>query len=141
MKYVKFFILFFLIFLSSFKLSFSQEKETSLKEETSKELTFTGLILDKTKTKIGRDFYEAFVNLWEFPLGTENLNIVIEEQTDPRFGIQIFIYIENNLIYYSILKPRLEDIDAKADEAVQIVFNYFMNYLKYQKYLEEEKFM
>ncbi len=114
------------------KGAFSQERE----------LTFSGLILDKTKTKIGRDFYEVFVNLWEYPPGTENLNISIDEHTDPRFGTQIFVYVEDTLVYYTILKPRLEDIDAKAEEAVQMVFNYFMNYLQYQKYLEEEhKFM
>ncbi|MCX8042291.1 MAG: curli production assembly/transport protein CsgE [Thermodesulfobacteriaceae bacterium] len=144
MKYVFFLILkSFLIFLFLFKLGLSQEvREDIKKEEAKKEPLLLGFILDKTKTKIGRDFYDAFVNLWEFPLGTENLNIIIDEQTDPRLGTQIFVYVEDTLVYHTILKPRLEDIDAKAEEAIQVVFNYFMNYLKYQKYLEEEsKFM
>jgi len=110
-------------------------------EEVIKEPTFYGFILDKTKSKIGRDFFENFSALWEFPPGTEHLNIVIDEQSDPRWGSQILIFVEDTLVYYTLLKPRSEDIDQKAEEAVQVVFNYLMDYLKYQKYLEEEKFM
>jgi curli production assembly/transport component CsgE len=137
MKYI------FLVFLFFFLCNplWSQENEEKKAEEVIKEPTFYGFILDKTKSKIGRDFFENFSALWEFPPGTEHLNIVIDEQSDPRWGSQILIFVEDTLVYYTLLKPRLEDIDQKAEEAVQVVFNYLMDYLKYQKYLEEEKFM
>jgi curli production assembly/transport component CsgE len=102
---------------------------------------FYGFVLDKTKSKIGRDFYETFTSLWEFPQGTEYMNIVIDEHSDPRWGSQILIFVEDNLVYYTLLKPRAEDISEKAEEAIQAVFNYLMDYLKSQKYLEQEKFI
>jgi len=107
----------------------------------SQDLEIEGFIYEKTKTKVGRDFYEAFLRLWELPVETEleKVNITIEEQTDPRWGTQIFVYVENTLVYYTMLKPRLEDIDEKADEAVQSVFDYMVNKAMYLKYLEEEQ--
>lgn len=102
------------------------------------ELEISGFINDQTKTKIGRDFYEAFMKLWE-ATDTEKLTITIDEQTDPRWGTQIFVYVEETIVYHSMLKPRLEDIDAKADEAVQSVVNYIVNKALFQQYLEEEQ--
>lgn len=102
------------------------------------ELEISGFINDQTKTKIGRDFYEAFMKLWE-ATDTEKLTITIDEQTDPRWGTQIFVYVEEKIVYHSMLKPRLEDIDAKADEAVQSVVNYIVNKALFQQYLEEEQ--
>lgn len=136
MRYI--FIVFLLLFFCNVLWSQQTEKKT---EEIIKEPVFYGFVFDKTKTKIGRDFYEIFTSLWEFPSGTEYMNITIDELSDPRWGTQILIFVEDNLVYYTLLTPRAEDIDEKAEEAVQKVFNYLMDYLKYQEYLEQEKFM
>lgn len=113
-----------IIFCNS--LSYSQDKEIE------------GFIYDQTKTKVGRDFYEAFLKLWE-ATETEKLSITIDELTDPRWGTQIFVYVENTMVYNSMLKPRLEDVDEKADEAVQSVINFIVNRALFQQYLEEEQ--
>lgn len=113
-----------IIFCNS--LSYSQDKEIE------------GFIYDQTKTKVGRDFYEAFLKLWE-ATETEKLSITIDELTDPRWGTQIFVYVEDTMVYNSMLKPRLEDVDEKADEAVQSVINFIVNRALFQQYLEEEQ--
>ncbi len=113
-----------IIFCNS--LSYSQDKEIE------------GFINDQTKTKVGRDFYEAFLKLWE-ATETEKLSITIDELTDPRWGTQIFVYVENTMVYNSMLKTRLEDVDEKADEAVQSVINFIVNRALFQQYLEEEQ--
>lgn len=138
-KIILSFLFLFLIFYPCKFLSGENSEKTE--KEPFKDPVFYGFVFDKTKTKLGRDFYETFSSLWEFPSGTEHMNIVIDEQADPRWGTQILIFVEDNLVYYTLLKPRAEDIDEKAEEAVQTVFNYLMNYLQYQKYLEQEKFM
>lgn len=102
------------------------------------ELTITGLILDQTKTKAGRDFYEAFSLAWEFPSGMEDKNIIITELTDPRWGSQIQIYVEDVLVYATILKPRLEDIEEKVDEAIDAVLRYFIWQAEKERALQEE---
>ena len=135
------YILFILIILFFCSALWSQQTEEKKTEEKIKEPAFYGFIFDKTKTKIGRDFYETFASLWEFPSGTEYMSITVDELSDPRWGTQILIFVEDNLVYYTLLTPRAEDIDEKTEEAVQRIFNYLMDYLKYQKYLEQEKFM
>jgi curli production assembly/transport component CsgE len=98
----------------------------------------TGLIFDQTKTKAGRDFYEAFNLAWEFPSGMEDTNILVTELTDPRWGSQLQIYVEDILVYATMLKPRLEDIEEKVDEAINAVLSYFIWQAEKERALQEE---
>lgn len=97
------------------------------------DIPLEGFILDQTKTRVGRDFYDAFVQRWEYIPGLEGYDIIINELTDPRWGTQIYIYVADTLVYVTPLKPRLEDIDLKAEEAVQAVFDYFIFLQKVEK--------
>lgn len=103
------------------------------------EVVLSGLILDQTKTHLGRDFYEAFAQRWEFIPGLENYNIIINEISDPRWGTQIQIFVDDNLVYISPLKPRLEDIELRAEEAADAVFKYFFTLQEKEKAIQEEK--
>ena len=119
------------LFLFLFLLAFS----VSLRAQ---EPVLTGLIFDQTKTKAGRDFYEAFSLSFEFPSGMEDKNIVIAELTDPRWGSQLQIYVEDILVYATMLKPRLEDIEEKVDEAINAVLRYFIWQAEKERALQEE---
>lgn len=99
----------------------------------------TGYILDQTKTRLGREFYETFAQKWEFIPGLENYTILISEITDARWGSQILIFVEDNLIYVSALKPRLEDIDLKVEEAIDALLQYFIYLQEKEKAIKEEK--
>lgn len=98
-----------------------------------------GLIIDKTKTKIGRDFYELFYIAVE-PLMTpdKKLDLTVEEFVDPQFGSRIFIFINENLIYQNFVSSRFDDIEEKVKEASELVKYYLFNWKEYEKYLEEE---
>lgn len=102
------------------------------------EAILSGFVLDQTKTKVGRDFYETFAKIWEFPSGMEDKNIIINEMSDPRWGSMIIIYVEDVAVYSTMLKPRLEDIEEKVDEAVDAVLNYFVFLMRQEEYLKEE---
>jgi len=102
------------------------------------EVILSGFVLDQTKTKVGRDFYESFAKVWEFPSGMEDKNIIINEMSDPRWGSMIIIYVEEVAVYSTMLKPRLEDIEEKVDEAVDAVLNYFVFLMRQEEHLKEE---
>ena len=85
----------------------------------------SGLLLDQTKTRLGREFYETFSSLWEFPPGSE-FNLTVSELTDPRTGIQIYIYVDDVLVYGILLRPRGEELEEKAEEAVEVVLRYLL---------------
>lgn len=104
-----------------------------------RDIPISGFIFDHTKTKVGRDFYETFVLMWEYPSGFEHMNIIINEFTDPRWGSQIQIFVEDTLVFMTPLKPRHEDIETKVNEALDAVLGYFIYLSEQFRALEEEK--
>lgn len=98
-----------------------------------------GLIIDKTKTKIGRDFFEMFYISIESIMTTEvKLDLTIEEFFDPQFGSRIFVFINENLIYQNFVSSRYDDIEEKAKEASNVAKYFIHHWKEYEKYLEEE---
>lgn len=126
MKKILYFFICVTLFINLYTISFSQE------------LPLTGFIFDQTKTKLGREFYEAFSMLWEPIPGLEGIDIYITEITDPRWGTQVYIYVEDVLVFVDILKPQLEDIQEKANQAVDSVLRYFLWKAEQERALKEE---
>lgn len=106
---------------------------------TISEAQVKGLIIDKTKTKIGRDFYEIFYITLEPVMATDaKFDLVVEEFMDPQFGSRISIYINDNIIYQNFVSSRFDDIEEKVKEASEVVKYFIYNWKEYEKYLEEE---
>ncbi|GAQ94620.1 curli production assembly/transport component CsgE [Thermodesulfovibrio aggregans] len=98
-----------------------------------------GLIIDKTKTKIGRDFYELFYLTLEPLMGIDGkFDITVDEIVDPQFGSRVTVSINDNVVYQNFVSSRYDDIEEKVKEATQIVNYFFQNWKEYEKYLEEE---
>lgn len=97
------------------------------------------LLIDKTKTKVGHDFYELFSIFWEESADIKGSNIIIEEVTDPQFGSKISVVIQDFIVYQSLITPRFDDLEERAKEAAEITKDFLLNWHKYQKYLEEEQ--
>lgn len=101
------------------------------------EVEIEGLIIDQTRSKMGHDFYQEFVNSWEEPPGVKSYNIVIGEQNDPRLGNWVVLEIGDS-VYRALLKPRAEDISQAASEAIAATRDYLLNLAEYEKSLEEK---
>lgn len=97
-----------------------------------------GFIFDQTKTRLGREFYDLFVIAWAVPEDSVSFNITISEFTDPRYGSQISIYVDEDLIYTTVLRPRYEDMEQKVNEAVNTVLQYFLMLSERNRALQEE---
>lgn len=97
-----------------------------------------GLLVDETKTKSGRDFYELFYNNWTAPKDAKNYSITIKELPFRLRTTQIKIFINDNLVYLSILQPRYELVERYAQQAVGRVKQYLINYDQIQQLLSGE---
>ncbi len=98
-----------------------------------------GLIIDKTRTKVGHDFYEIFyLKIQKMP-GMEYFNIIVDEFVDPQFGSRISVSINEIVLYQNFVSSRFDDIEEKANEASETINYFFINWKEYQKLLEEEK--
>lgn len=117
-------LIFFLLFIH--KVSYSTD------------LIMTGFIFDQTRTRLGREFYDLFAMSWDSQESPVSLNITISELTDPRFGSQISIFVEENLVYSTILRPRFEELENTVNEAVNAILQYILMLTEQQRALQEE---
>ena len=78
-------------------------------------LEIDGLILDETRSKIGRDFYEIFYNRWTPPSGAKDFLITIRELPGRGIGSRISIEVNENIILYRFLQPRNDLVEEEAN--------------------------
>ncbi len=73
------------VFLSEIKVFGQKQRRkvliyTGTKDAVDVNLEIDGLLIDETKTKSGRDFYEYFYKDWTAPIGAKNYTIYITEK-------------------------------------------------------------
>lgn len=78
----------------------------------------TGLVVDETRTTIGRDFYDVFYEAWEAPGGSVNYTVVVEEQPVPSLGTRVIVRINDEVAFDTRLQPRYDQIREAALVAV-----------------------
>lgn len=92
-----------------------------------------GLLVDDTKTKSGKDFYDLFYGGWMAPLSARNYTITISEKPFRLTTTLIVVLINENTVYQSILQPRLDIIENQSQEAIAITYDYLQNYEEIMK--------
>lgn len=111
-------------------------EETYEDEILGDEFEISGIIVDETQTKLGRDFYELFFRDWNPVESLPDLSIVISEDPLPRLGTRISVSIQDNVIFQSFLQPRYEQIEEYASYAVLRAMSYLENYEQIQEQLQ-----
>lgn len=87
-------------------------------------LEIDGLILDETRSKIGRDFYELFYNRWNPPTGAKDFLITIREMPSRGLGARVSIEVNENVVLYRFLQPRSGLIEEEANFTISYIKNY-----------------
>lgn len=100
------------------------------------ELEIDGLLVDETKTKSGRDFYEYFYQDWKAPETAKNYSIFITERPYRLTTTQIEIKINETMVFQSFLQPRADIVEMLAEQAVARTRLYLQNYEAIIKQLE-----
>lgn len=81
-------------------------------------LEFEGMVLDETRSKMGRDFYDLFYQNWASPDGSTDFTIKITEQPSPGIGTVITVMVDYEHVYSARLQPRYEYIEAVSQQAI-----------------------
>ncbi len=97
-----------------------------------------GLIVAKTISRAGRDFYDIFFSKWEAPKGINNYIIEIKEKPIPQMGTEITILVKEFEIFKEKLPPRYDIIEEYAEYAIYLASDFLKNYKKIQKELNGE---
>lgn len=87
-----------------------------------------GIILDQTKTKIGKDFYDQFNQ--DFTPPDESIDYVIVIEEKPSFATTTIITLTINdiEIYSNYLQPKEDIMEALVGEAVNTATQFIVNY-------------
>ncbi|WP_281989541.1 CsgE family curli-type amyloid fiber assembly protein [Aquimarina aggregata] len=116
------------------RLAFNEKAKENTEQDTSEDdgLELKGIVIEETKTKPGRDFYEFFYN--SYTLNQINGNKVVEVHETLSFGRTTILQvkIEDNTIHQFIGKPDLEYLEQMSKIAIRKVYKYFKD-LKKQK--------
>lgn len=102
------------------------------------ELEIDGLVVDETVTKAGRDFYQIFYSEWEPPSNAKNFTINISEKPARGLASILMIEINENIVIETPIQPRYDLVESMAQQAVQICFEYLLNYEQIQDQLSGE---
>ena len=111
-------------------------KEQKVNEEPLIEID--GLVVNETRTKMGRDFYDEFYNNWVPPPNARNYTITIEELPYIGYNTQILVYINDNLIFQSLLMPRFDYIEDLVADLNSRALQYLQYYEEILQSLENE---
>lgn len=92
------------------------------------ELEIDGLIVDVTKTKIGRDFYDYFYRDWQAPEEASNYSIFIIERPFRLNTTIIEIKINEITVFESFLQPRGDFVEELAVQSIANTQFYLQQY-------------
>lgn len=90
------------------------------------DLEINGLIIDETRSKAGRDFYDLFYRKWQDLEVVDNYSITLKE--DPTQGriARLSIEVNGDLVFQPVLQPREEILELVSDQAITVVQQYFL---------------
>lgn len=104
----------FFILLSCFLPKNSQADE---------DFGLNNLVINKTLTRFGNDFYIAFSNHWAPPENVITTNIRIQEAPSARWGSLIIIWVGDEIFFRTSLSARSKNIEAIANEAADQILS------------------
>jgi curli production assembly/transport component CsgE len=102
------------------------------------EIEIDGLLVDDTKTKTGKDFYDLFYSGWEAPKGAKNYTISVSEKPFRLTSTLIVVSINDNPVYQSVLQPRQDIVEGLSEDAILTTQSYLANYEEIMKQLNGE---
>lgn len=97
------------------KTATSQQKDSVQQDPA---LQLGGFVLDETRSKMGRNFYELFYQNWEAPENAGNYTLTITEQPSIGRGTMVTIKIDYERVFNARLQPRYNYIEAVSEQAV-----------------------
>lgn len=81
-----------------------------------------GVVINRTVTVLGKDFYQYFTALWRQKDGGEAYTISIHERPTARFGSEVWVEYRQKKMFHIFLSPARSAVKSISKQAVDIVF-------------------
>jgi len=116
----------------------NQENFKPTVSSTSDAIEIDGLIIDETRTKSARDFYELFYGKWTAPYGAKDFTINIKELPSRGRSARIVISVNDREIFQRFLQPRYDVIEMMVNQAIYHVGRYLSKNESVKKQMGQE---
>lgn len=100
------------------------------------DLEIDGLLIDQTRSRMGREFYEYFYQQWSPPPGISDYTILIEEKPPRGRSASVSIKVNDRLIATHALQARQITIITAAQAAIARTAQYLLRNSQLQKDLD-----
>lgn len=82
-----------------------------------------GLMINRTMTVMGWDFYKSFSEVWQalYPDSQDTLTVI--ERPTAQYGSEIWINYLNQTVFHTFLSPTRSRALAESKNAVEVVHN------------------
>jgi curli production assembly/transport component CsgE len=81
-----------------------------------------GVVLNKTLTIIGYDFYQYFAKAWRTRENTDHYSLVVVERPNAMRGSEVWIEHRNRRIFTTRVSPRRSAVRDVSERAVELVY-------------------
>lgn len=100
-------------------------------------LEISGLVVDQSITKPGRDFYDLFYGQWEAPAGIQEYTITIGEKPARATTTLLTVRVNDDDLLEFPLQPSYDLIQEAVSEAIAYVQDYMVQQQSLSQQLEK----
>lgn len=101
-------------------------------------LEFGGIIIDHTRTRMGREFYDLFYSNWEDPEGVGDFMIKIEEFPFRGRNTMIVVWLDDDKLIETPLRPQYDYIEGLSGYAISQLTQVLAQRKEAQRNLNDE---
>lgn len=91
------------------------------------DIELSGLVLDRTISRFGKDFTFYYAGYWRDMPSTEGVTVVIYEQVYPQAGTFLWLEMNQKRVYQTYFGRRYNDVKQMAEQAVLLSVNELAN--------------
>ncbi len=105
-------------------------EKNKMADDPNFDMEIDGLVMDETRTKVGRDFYDMFFSIWIAPKKVKNYTVTIKEMVMPGLANEISVLVNESLVFKQRVQPRYDVLEQMTKYANQRVVQYLSKYEK-----------
>lgn len=87
----------------------------------------SGVVINRTVTVLGNDFYQYFATAWREKDIDNKYSISIYERPSARWGSEIWINFGQNRVFHTFLSPARQAARAVSEQAAEIAYKNIMD--------------
>jgi curli production assembly/transport component CsgE len=88
------------------------------------EIEISGLVIDRTLTRFGKDFSFYYSSYWRDLTFTQGFNVTLNETVYPQAGTLLTLEINGTQVYATHFGRRADSVKEKAEQAVLMSIDY-----------------